>query len=482
MTEDSDRSQHPPVFVVAGVASGCGKTTVTLGLMAACAARGLLVMPFKCGPDFIDPGLHQLVTGQVSINLDLWMMGESNVRHGFHRRMQGADIGIVEGVMGMFDGGPSSCGALAAFLGLPVVLVVDVRSMAESAAAVVKGFESFRSDVTLAGVILNRVGSERHLRLAVDSIHENCQVKVLGHVPRTLDFTIPSRHLGLLTGDEAPIGREAIDKLAAAVEQNIDLDGILRLFPSPGAARHPLPQAGEGKGVHIPRAITPRPLAGEGLGERVRACRIAVARDRAFCFYYQDNFELLREAGAELVFFSPLADVSLPENICGIYLGGGYPELYAAALSENTRMMMEIRAFAAGNGVIYAECGGFMYLCQGIEYDGQRQPMVGLYPVSATMNKTRAALGYREVTTTLATCFGPPGTVLRGHEFHYSEISAMPERIGQAYQLDNGQVEGYSQGNILGGYLHLHFASNPAAARHFVEFCRQNHCKKRDRP
>jgi len=451
-----------PAFIVAGVASGCGKTTVTLGLMAACAARGLRVMPFKCGPDFIDPGLHQLVTDQIAVNLDLWMMGKSSVRRSFHRRLQSADIGIVEGVMGMFDGGPASCAALAAFLGLPVILVVDVRSMAESAAAVVKGFESFRPDVTLAGVILNRIGSERHLRLAADSIHENCQVKVLGHLPRTLDFAIPSRHLGLLTGDEAPISRAAIGKLAAAVEHNIDLNALLRLLRFTDKSPEPTRQA-----------FTPAPPAVSM--PHARPCRIAVARDRAFCFYYQDNFELLRDAGAELVFFSPLDDLSLPHNICGIYLGGGYPELYAAALSANAAMMTEIREFAAGNGVIYAECGGFMYLCQGIEYDGHRWPMLGLYPVWAKMNETRAALGYREITTTLATCFGPPGTTLRGHEFHYSEIGAMPEHIGRAYQLNNGQAEGYALGNILGGYLHLHFASNHESARHFVEFCRRNH-------
>ncbi|HBT96289.1 MAG TPA: cobyrinate a,c-diamide synthase [Desulfobulbaceae bacterium] len=472
----SKNEANHPAFVVAGVASGCGKTTVTLGLMAACVARGLRVMPFKCGPDFIDPGLHRLVTGRISVNLDLWMMGETAVRHSFHHRMQDAGIGIVEGVMGMFDGGPSSCGMLAAFLGLPVILVVDVRSMAESAAAVVKGFESFHPGVSLAGVILNRIGSERHLRLATDSIQRHCQTEVMGHLPRTLEFSIPSRHLGLLTSDEAPISPENIGRLAAAVEKYIDLDAIWRLAqpkrqsmaapvptPSPGAARHPLPQEGERKSVHMPGTPTSR------------LCRIAVARDQAFCFHYEDNFELLRRAGAELVFFSPLNDKFLPENICGIYLGGGYPELHAAALSVNTAMRDSIRQFAANNGVIYAECGGFMYLCQGIAYDGQNHPMLGLYPVWARMNKTRAALGYREAISTASTCFGPPGTRLRGHEFHYSEITPMPEHISRVYQFDNGHREGYSLGNILGGYLHLHFASNPAAARHFVEFCRENH-------
>ncbi|MDR3088742.1 MAG: cobyrinate a,c-diamide synthase [Desulfobulbaceae bacterium] len=451
-------------FVIAGVSSGCGKTTVTLGLMAALAARGLVVAPYKCGPDFIDPSLHQLVTGAVSTNLDLWMMGESFTRQVFSQRLGLADIGVIEGVMGMFDGGPSSCGALAAFLGLPVILVIDARAMAESAAAIVRGFENFRADAMVVGVILNRIAGERHFRLAANSIEKHCQAKVLGSLPLSLDFAIPSRHLGLLTGDEEPLSRESIDMLARTVARHIDVEAALRL----SAGRFRDEESAETS------ATVRRNVGAERIEKRKnlsRLCRIAVARDRAFCFYYQDNFDLLRQAGAELVFFSPLMDNHLPENISAIYLGGGYPELYAAALSDNAAMRAQIREFAEYNGVIYAECGGFMYLCQALEHDEKIYPMVGIFPVAARMKKSRARLGYRQITTREAGCFGPAGTVLRGHEFHYSEIDAMPDQARRIYALDNGQDEGYALGRTLGGYMHLHFASNPEAIQHFLAYC-----------
>lgn len=439
-----------PACIISGTSSGSGKTTVALGLMAAFRKKGLTVQPFKCGPDFIDPGLHQLVTGSVSRNLDLWMAGEPFTRATFARNSIGAELAIIEGVMGMFDGGLSSSGSLAAALGIPGILVLDVRSMAESAAAIVKGFESLNPAAAPRGVILNRVASGRHLQLVTEAIHRHCRAEVLGYLPKSLEFTIPSRHLGLFTGDEAPITPEAIGLLADAVTEHIDLEKIL------GLARQ-VPPADY---TELP--ATP-----------ARACRIGVARDRAFCFYYEDNFDLLRAAGAELVFFSPLTDGGLPDDLDGIYLGGGYPELYARQLHENQTMRTAMRQWIEGDGAVYAECGGFMYLTEGIvDLAGTFQAMVGAFPVRARMQERRASLGYREVQTTSPGCFGPAGTVLRGHEFHYSTIDAMPAAISRTYAVNNGTREGYSYRKTLGGYMHLHFGFTPAAARGFVNFCR----------
>ena len=439
--------------VVAGTHSGSGKTTVTLGLMAALAKRGLAVQPFKCGPDFIDPTLHHLATGRLSRNLDCWMSGADFVRDCFGRHAAGSDIAVVEGVMGCFDGGESSSGALAKALGLPVVLVVDVRSMAESVAAIVKGFEELDPGLQLAGVILNRVGSPRHLELLTGALKRHCRAQVLGYLPRDTDFTIPDRHLGLHMGEETPLGGEAMEKLAATVTRHIDLDRLVTLAAAAsGPASAPAAKIEPGKKT-----------------------RIGVARDRAFCFYYEDNLDILRAAGAELVEFSPLADAEPPEGLQGIYLGGGYPELYAAQLAANSLMREAIRAWSEAGKPLYAECGGFMYLTRGIvDLDGIEHPMAGVYPVTARMRKGRTSLGYREATTVAPTLFGGAGTVLRGHEFHYSAIDPMPEGVERAYRLADGSEEGYRINNTLGGYLHLHFGFDTSAAESFVKFCGGN--------
>ena len=444
-------------ILIAGTSSGSGKTTITLGLLAALRNMGLTVQPFKCGPDFIDPGLHQLACGLVSRNLDMWMMGEAQVRKTFAAiDTEGADISVIEGVMGMFDGQDSSSAALAKNLGVPVVLILDVRSAAESVAAVLKGFETMMPEVAPVAVILNRVASPRHLELVSGAIRKHCRAEILGHLPQSLDFAMPSRHLGLFTGEEQPISPEALETLAATISAQINLPRLLEL--AAGAA---LPPAEE---------IPVRQV-------EVQA-RIGVAKDRAFCFYYEDNFDLLRAAGAELVFFSPLEDQTLPEGLDGLYLGGGYPELYARELSGNQGMRQAIFDWAQSGRPLYAECGGFMYLTEGIGGDDVGVlPMVGVFPVTARMQKKRASLGYREVRLEQDCFFGPAGTMLRGHEFHYSVIDAMPDHIERIYTVNssvNGDQsrEGYRQNNVLGGYLHLHFGYNPRMAVEFVQACR----------
>lgn len=440
-------------IVIAGTHSGAGKTTVTLGLMAALRKRGLMVQPFKCGPDFIDPTLHQLVTGRLSRNLDLWMSGMPFVRQCFARHSAEADIAIIEGVMGCFDGNESSSASLAKALGLPVVLVVDVRSMAESVAALVKGFEELDPDLRLAGVILNRVGSPHHLELLTGTIKGHCRAEILGYLPRDTAFNIPEHHLGLHMGKEAPISDENLNSLADTVAAHIDLERLLALATS------------------SPTVATPAPSTTKPEKSRVR---IGVARDPAFCFYYEDNLELLTRAGAELVAFSPLSDAALPGDIAGIYLGGGYPELHAEKLANNIAMREAIRNWSRHGKPLYAECGGFMYLTEGIiALDDRFHPMAGVYPVKARMKKGRSSLGYREATMTAPTLFGPAGTVMRGHEFHYSEIDPMPREINRAYRLADGQGEGYLINNTLGGYLHLYFGFNPQAATQFIRNCQE---------
>ncbi len=437
--------------LIAGTHSGSGKTTITLGIMAALKKLGHSLVPFKCGPDFIDPSLHRLVTGSVSRNLDLWMAGESFCKDCFQHHTRDVDIAVIEGVMGMFDGGMSSSAALAKALHIPVILVLDVRSAAESGAAVLKGFETFDPAISPLGVILNMVGSHRHFTMVKDSIEKHCQAEILGYLPRTLDFSIPSRHLGLHMGDESPITAETLDTLAQSIIDHIDMDRLLKI------------------------AGTSRTTASSQINPRqnpTAKMRLAVARDKAFCFYYEDNLDIFRSLGAEICFFSPLEDTRLPANVDTIYLGGGYPELYGRELSRNRSLLKEIRCWAENGRPIYAECGGFMYLTEGItDLDDNFHELTAVFPTRAAMQTKRANLGYRQITTAVPSFFGPAKTVLRGHEFHYSHIEEMNDSIERVYSVDNNTLEGYRYKNTLGGYMHLHFGFNNDAARNFIQFC-----------
>lgn len=454
-------------FLLAATGSGTGKTTLTLGLLAALRRQGLTVQPFKCGPDFIDPTLHQMVSGRVSRNLDLRMCGQEYVRHCFDRHRADADITVVEGVMGLFDGGSASPAALAKALKIPVVLIVDAKGCAESMAAVVKGFESLDPELQLAGVIFNRVASPRHLELLRGAVAEHCQTPTLGSLPRNPAFTIADRHLGLLMGSEMPLTLDQLDALATAVAEHIDLDALQRLaaIDRPTSTTNSLPPCPPGGGSGWGNSIDTT--------ARAHRLRIGVARDQAFCFYYQDNLDLLHAQGAELVEFSPLHDARLPPQLSGLYLGGGYPELQGKALSANQGMLAAIRAWSAAGRPLYAECGGFIYLCQGIvDGSGEFWPLAGVFPCRARMGQRLARLGYREATITEPCLFGESGQLF-GHEFHYSDIDEMPASVRRVYHLQDGRHEGYQINNTLGGYLHLHFGQSPGAIRHFLDLCQQ---------
>lgn len=450
-------SGSPRVLVVAGVASGVGKTTVTLGLVEAFRRRGLTVQAFKVGPDFIDPGFHEIVTGRPSYNLDSWMCGRDHARATVARHAADADLAIVEGVMGCFDGldgsvDEGSTAQMAKWLGAPVVLVVDVEAAARSAAAVVLGFEHFDAELEIVGVIANRVAGDTHARFVQNAIAARCGAVPLGAIPHDARLTLPERHLGLVTAGEGALTADTRACLAEIVERSIDLDALWSLAPSLRVA--PLDEA--------PLPSSPR-------------ARIGVARDPAFCFYYRDNFALLEAAGAELVFWSPLTDCELP-RVDGLYFGGGYPELHAAPLAANTPVREAVRTFAAAGGAIYAECGGLMYLAGALEdLDGVTHTMVGLLPTTVRMRPRRLSLAYVGVTLTGATPLGDVGTTARGHEFHYSRIDPVPDTIQRAYRLRPRQAEERAEGYVveraLLSYVHLHFASNPGLADRFVSAC-----------
>jgi cobyrinic acid a,c-diamide synthase len=433
-------------LLIAGTHSGCGKTTVTLGIMAALRQRGFMVQPFKCGPDFIDPTLHLLITGRASRNLDLRMCGPDWARQCFsrHAPAESQSISVIEGVMGLFDGGTGSAAELAVLLGVPVLLVLDVRSAAESAAAVVRGFESLDPRLRLAGVIFNQVGSAKHLQLVSEAVQRHCQAEIIGSLPRESGLSLPSRHLGLHLGTEVALNQQ---RLISLIEQHLDLDRLMQLA---GEARVP---------VALPAALL----------EPVSKVRLGLAWDEAFCFYYQDNLDLLTAAGAELVRFSPLHDQALPENLDGLYLGGGYPELHAAQLAANHSLRAQVLALSRADRPVYAECGGFMYLCEAlVDSEGGRHDMAGVFPVTARMGQRLRRLGYCRAELRQDSLLGPAGSFLYGHEFHYSDIDQMPEQVQRIYTLDDGRAEGYLLNRTLAGYVHLHWGRSPEAARCFV--------------
>jgi len=443
-------------LVIAAPGSGHGKTSVTLALLAALTRRGVAVTPFKVGPDFIDPGHHALACGRASRNLDGWMCERSIVEQVFRRGCSGTEVAVVEGVMGLFDGASGSddsgsTAQIAKWLNGRVILVVDAGRQARSAAALVKGFVDFEPHLEFAGVIFNNVASANHAELLREALVSTPGLPpLLGCLTRDSEVTLPERHLGLLTAEEA--GRDAafFSRLADWFEAGVDVEALLENFISAAeAVQKPAPAEGE-------------------------TVRIGVARDAAFCFYYQDNLEALEAAGAELVEFSPLHDARLPDGLHGLYLGGGYPEVHAGQLTANASLREQIRSRIAAGMPAYAECGGLVYLCEAV--DGQS--MCGLLPAGARMLPRRKALGYREVELSDDGPLGPSGTRLRGHEFHYSELE-MPSRIQRAYRVFDRKgrelgTEGYRLHNLLASYVHLHFGSEPQVAKHLMNFMRSH--------
>jgi cobyrinic acid a,c-diamide synthase len=450
-----------PRIVIAGVASGAGKTTTTIAIARALKARGLDVALFKCGPDYLDPTYHARAIGRASHTLDGWMMGRDAVRATFARGAAGADVAIIEGVMGLFDGASptseeGSTAEIAKWLEAPVVAVIDAGGMARTIAAVARGLATFDPALRVGGVIANRVGSRGHLDLLAKALKEP---PVLGGFPVEKDAAFAERHLGLRTADEASVPDALLDRWGALASEWIGLDALLGIAKSAPDIALPSPAAASPSSTSAAR----------------RACRIGIAWDEAFHFYYEENLRLLEAAGATLVRFSPIRDARLPD-VDGLYLGGGYPEVHAKELAANEAMRGAVRAFAASGAPVYAECGGLMYLARAIKTtDGVTHPMVGVIDGEAVVRDRLQALGYVEVETQAATPLGGAGLRFRGHQFRYSELikdgaipcaySARRRRGGETIR------EGYVAGNVLASYVHAHWASNPTAAEGFVASC-----------
>lgn len=441
-------------FCLAAPRSGEGKTTVAIALMRAFSRRGLKVQGFKCGPDYIDPTFHAQASGRPACNLDTWMMGREGVRALWGCHAPAVEVGICEGVMGLFDGHSpgdlaGSTADCARALGIPVVLVCNARGMAGSAAALVAGFQlhAARMGVRIVGVIANNVGSPRHAAILRRALEVEDLPPLIGALPRNGAWKIPERQLGLLPSGEVGTTEEWLDALAEAAEASIDMNLLLRLTEN----RHP-----ENRDRKYPVDAFPT-------GARPR--RMAIARDNAFCFYYEENERTLASRGWELVPFSPLRDASLPPDIEALYLGGGYPEVFAQELSANTAMRKAIRAFALQGGEIYAECGGYMYLCSRLEAcdGGTRQgwPMCDVIDATASMGGRIRSLGYREVVLCEGAPFGLEGAVFRGHEFHWSDIELHRDYAPlYSVRTASGHTDaGVVVGNVRAGYIHLYWGA-----------------------
>ena len=447
-----------PRIVIGGVTSAVGKTTISTAIMYTLKQKGLHVQPFKVGPDFIDPSYHTYVTGRQSRNLDVWMMGENGVLKCFHNASSGADIAVVEGVMGLFDGISgkddfSSTAQVAKILNAPVILVIDAGKAARSIAAIATGFLHFDKKLRIIGTILNNVAGDKHANFITEAFADKVKVPIIGIVRRSKEITMVERHLGLIpTPELEEKQKRAIFQSAKFVSEQIDLDKIKYL---------------------LDKVQTTDPLQKQLPNGQIK---IAVAIDESFNFYYADNLDALREQKAELIFFSPINDCKLPENIHGVILGGGFPEVLADKLEKNQSMGKSITK-AAENGIpIYGECGGLMYLTRSIKGyrgdEGKKRNMVGLIDAD-TFISGKLTLNYTEANSN-ASIFGKISKV-RGHEFHYSRIENIAKDSKFAYVMRRGngidnKKDGFMVYNCLASYMHLHFADSRLPKR-FIESC-----------
>ncbi|PJZ57370.1 cobyrinate a,c-diamide synthase [Leptospira barantonii] len=456
---DSDVSIDIPRIVVAGTGSGVGKTTIVLAITQALQKRGLAVATFKCGPDYLDPTYHARATGKTCHNLDGWLMGKESVLNTFHQACHNADIAIIEGVMGLFDGhSPNSeagsTAEIAKWLNAPVIAVVDAGGMARTVSAILKGLNAFDPELRIAGAFTNFIGSKSHIQLLKDASNE---VPILGGFSKHPEQSFPERHLGLYSASEENLSEDRFHFWGNLGEEWLEIDSVLKIADS------------------APKINVPAPSRKSD----ATRCRIGVALDNAFHFYYEENLMRLKEAGAELIFFSPIADSKIPD-VDGLYFGGGYPELFAESLCSNSPMLSDIRKFAYNNKPIYAECGGLMYLSDEIErVNGEIFSMLGLIPGKVKMGEKLKALGYVEVVTETKTIFGEAGLRFRGHQFRYSDFepkTSASQGFEFAYKLRRRRgnevtEEGYQTRSILASYVHVHWASNPTLPQGFVQSC-----------
>lgn len=481
--EKSIRMTRVPRIMIAAVRSSSGKTSIATGLMGALAGRGCRVQGFKVGPDFIDPSFHTAVTGRWSRNLDTWMLSCGQVRSYFHRAAADADIAVIEGVMGLFDGlsgqgEQASSAQVAKLLGCPVVLVLDVRSQARSAVVEFLGCRSFDPDLRLAGVILNRYTGERHLEMLQAGFRE-AGIPVLGAVRDESLPRLTERHLGLVPVPEQREPDPLLERLAQEVARQVDLEAILAVAEAAPAVfrvyrgRQRLLSI---KKVARPAARASGALAAADAGSE-HPVKVALAWDAAFNFYYRDGLDLLSDHGIELAPFSPLRDRSLPAGIAGVLIPGGFPELFALELAGNESMKDSLRRAHTAGLPIYAECGGLMYLCESLgDLEGNDHPMVGLVPGRCRMAGRLVGMGYVTAEARSRSILCQAGETLRGHEFHYSSFVPSIDPFPWAFTFRKGDgrtgSDGYADGSLLASYFHFHFAANPRAAARFAAACR----------
>lgn len=452
-------SSHYPRILIAGTHSGVGKTTITLGLMSALKEKGYKVQGFKAGPDYIDPSHHTAITQKPSRNLDTWLMNRDVCLELYEHALTDSNIAVIEGVMGLYDGclDGSELGStahLAKILNVPAILVMDSKGMSRSAGAVVLGYKHFDRDVNIQGVLLNRVKSERHYNSLKKSIEDNCDIPVLGYLPFHEEITLPERHLGLVPSVEQEFSKSTYHKIGDLLATTVDIDKLIDIASLSGG----LPSY--------------KKTVFTGINERFYF-RIAVAVDEAFNFYYQDNLDLLELYGIELTYFSPLYDKYLPADIDGLYIGGGFPELYANLLASNTTMKESIRKAHKNGVVIYGECGGMMYLLEHmIDFKNKTHEMCGILKGTTRMENKRQGLGYITVQALHDNILCKKGGTFKGHEFHWSSLH-VPKGTPYAFAISKcddkkSKKDGIFAGHVLGSYTHVHFATDPGLAKHFL--------------
>ena len=443
-------------FLIAGTFSGVGKTTLTLGIMGALKKRGLKVQPYKVGPDYIDTAYHTHMTGQSSRNLDAYMLKDDQLIYLFNRAMAEKDVAVVEGVMGLYDGygvDINSCSSsyVAKLLKIPVILVIDGQGMGASAAAMVLGYKLLDQEVEIKGVIVNHVKTASHYKLIQEAVYRYTGIETLGYFPPNEELELGSRHLGLIPSQEMNGLEDKLEKLVEAVEQFIDLNRLIALCEGEEVTTHFRPQISKTKDL-----------------------KLGVAYDEAFNFYYEDNLELLRDCGVQLIYFSPLRDQVLP-TCDGYYIGGGFPEVFGKELEANKALRQALKEAHQAKVPIYGECGGLMYLGESLQdKEGKSYEMVGILPGKSVMTESLKRFGYCEAKANRKTILSQEGQVLRGHEFHHSEFKT---ELEGAYTLSKDQKKeimeewqgGFESGHTLATYLHLHFYTEPTALESFIK-------------
>ncbi|NUO07331.1 MAG: cobyrinate a,c-diamide synthase [Candidatus Brocadia sp.] len=452
-------SSHYPRLLIAGTHSGVGKTTITLGLMSVLKDKGYNVQGFKVGPDYIDPSHHTAVTERHSRNLDTWLMDRDVCLELFEHALPGSNMAVIEGVMGLYDGcldGTEfgSTAHLAKILNVPVILVMDTKGMSRSAGAVILGYKSFDKEVDIRGIILNGVKSERHYASIKKSIEENCGVAVLGYLPFDDQLTLPERHLGLVPSAEQELSKHIYGEIGKLLAQSVDIEKVIHIAYN----------------AEILPAY--KKTVFHGIKERFPV-RIAVAIDEAFNFYYQDNLDLFEMHGVELTYFSPLYDKYLPAGIQGLYIGGGFPELYANVLAANSTMKESVRRAYKNGLVIYGECGGMMYLLERmVDFKKKTHEMCGILEGMTLMENKRQGLGYVTVEAQYDNVLCNKGKVFKGHEFHWSSLH-VANGTPYAYAISKcndrkAKMDGIFNDRVLGSYTHVHFASDTGLLRHLL--------------